>query len=100
MFCAKLEINENTTKEELDQAEDCLGCVEKMLKDLFEWQEEWERNGIDYSEIDSSAKSDIHIIGEKLWLKMRREKLNKFDKERINAVKKIADAKEKLKHKR
>lgn len=96
MFC-DLELKEDMTSEEIKQAEQCLECARKMIKDLFEWQADWEENGIDYSQIDSSAQMDISLIGEENWLKVRRDKLEEFKKEYEKAKGKIEKAKEKLK---
>lgn len=98
MFC-NLELKEDMTAEEIEKAEQCMECAGRMIKDLLEWQADWEENGIDFSQIDSSAKMDISLIGKKAWLKARREKMEEFKKEYEEAKEKIKKAKEKLKKK-
>lgn len=95
----KFEIEEGMTEEDLDEVAHNLETAAKMLQGQFDLQDKWEKDGIDRRQIDSSAKSDIDIIGEKAWLGIRREKLDRFRKEHEDATKKIEDAKEKLKKK-
>lgn len=90
-------ISENMTAEEIAQAEKDLEPIRRFLKGLFEWQDDWERNGIDYSQIDASAKMDIDMIGKEFWLKMRRGILEGFEKEYEEAREKIKKAKDKFK---
>lgn len=85
------------TEEEIKQAEQELKNAEAMLKNLLEWQSDWEKVGVDRSQIDSSAKADIGIIGEEAWLKIRREKLEEFQKEYNEAKEMLEKAKQKLK---
>ncbi len=92
-------ISENMTAEEIKKAEKELECARRMLKDLSKWQDDWERSGIDRSQIDPIAKMDISMIGEEAWLKARREKLEELKKQYEGAKEKIEKAKEKLKNK-
>ena len=97
MECLKLEIEEGMTEKELDEVAHNLETAARMLQGQFDLQDKWEKDGIDLRQIGSSAKSDIDIIGEKAWLGIRREKLDGFRKEQEEAVKKVKDAKAKLK---
>jgi len=98
LFCG-LELKEDMTEEDVKKAEQCMECAGRMIKDLIEWQADWEENGIDYSQIDASAKTDIGLIGVKAWLRARREKLEEFKKEYEEAKIKIKKSKENLKKK-
>lgn len=92
-------VSENMTSEDIEQSEKDIESLKKMLKYSFGIQDRWEKNGIEYDQIDSSAKIDIGLTSEKAWLKNRREKFEGYQKELENAVETINKAKEKLKKK-
>lgn len=98
MFC-DLKVNENMTEEEIKEAEHCMECAGEMINDLVKRQADWEENGIDYSQLVSSARMDISLVGKETWLKARREKLEEFKKEYEEAKEKIRKSKENLKKK-
>ncbi len=92
-------LSENMTEEEAEKAEKEIENLRKMLKNLSEWQDDWKKIGIDRSQIDSSAKADIGIIGEDAWLEGRGGKLEEFKQELKKAEEMVNKSKENLKKK-
>jgi len=92
-------LSENMTAEEIKEAEKDIESLKKWLKSSKEWQGDWEKIGIDYSQIDSSAKADIGIIGEEEWKDGRSELLDRFTKELKDAEEMVKKSKENLKKK-
>lgn len=98
MFC-DLEPKEDMSEEEIKQAEQRLGLYRQLVKFLFEWRADWDKIGIDYSEIDFCAKDLIATIGQDKWIEGRDALIDKFKKEFEKAEEMIKKSKEKLKKK-
>lgn len=93
-------LSEDMTEEEIKEAEKDIESLKNMLKGLSEWQGDWEKFGIDITQIDSSASADIGIAGEEAFLEGRGDKLVQFKRELKEAEEMVKKSKEKLEKKK
>lgn len=92
-------LSEEMTEKEIKEAEKDIKSLKNMLKDSSEWQGDWEKFGIDLTQIDSSARADIGIAGEKAFLEGRGDKLEQFKRELKQVEEMVRKSKENLKKK-